>query len=403
MEKKLKKVPTNLFHHVKQVYSKWLEFEADNHLAINYIFAIIFANRWPVSPLWGYLIGPPGGTKTEILRTLQTDEFLSVSTLNPASLVSGYRDERANFEDPSLLPLLNNRVLIIKDFTSILSMYRDKREEVLAQLREAYDGALSKAFGNIGLKSYESKFGILAAVTPILDRHSGVIQQLGERFICFRMQEKERMKAIYKAVSNLPQLVKMRAELSNAAQQLLSLPIPKLDKMSFDKDTCSRLVYAAEFVSLARTQVLRSGIKRVISHIPEPELGTRLVQQFQALCMGHAAINQRTTFAEEDFELIRKVARDTIPTKIELFIEFLWRNYHRKRKKWPNNPGAWWTEIKELSEISGISFETVKEILEDFRLLKIVVRQGVGKYVWKLSRRMRTTIRLSGIYERKEK
>jgi len=398
-KKIIKKVrQSKLFLKTKETYEKWLEFEGENHLAINYVFAIVFANRWPTIPLWGYVIGPPGGTKTEILRSLQTDEFVPISTLNPASLVSGYRDERNNYEDPSLLPKLDGKILVIKDFTSILSMYREKREEVIAQLREAYDGSLSKGFGNIGLSRYESRFGILSAVTPVIDRHTVVSQQLGERFVCFRMREEERMSAIAKAVSNIPHITRMRKELSRAATRLLKVDVPDIGDMRISEEFISQLIYLAEFVSLARTQVTRSGVKRVITHIPEPELGTRLVQQFQGVCFGHAAANGRSFVTGEDINLIKKIAKDTLPSKNQLLLKTVFEGFLGKKRTYPNNKSSWWMETREISEVSDISFETVKETMEDFRLLKMMLRRGAGKFYWKITARMLKTIRKSGVY-----
>ena len=46
--------------------------------------------------------------------------------------------------DPSLLARLHDGYVLLKDFTSVLSMRHESRQVVLAQLREVYDGRFVK-------------------------------------------------------------------------------------------------------------------------------------------------------------------------------------------------------------------------------------------------------------------
>ena len=65
-----------------------------------------------------------------------------LSELTENTLLSGL-DEKGKPE-PSLLMKLKDEVLIFKDFTTILSMPRDRLRAILAQLREIYDGHISE-------------------------------------------------------------------------------------------------------------------------------------------------------------------------------------------------------------------------------------------------------------------
>ena len=90
--------------------------------------------------------------------------------------------------DHSLLPKLDGKVLVIKDFTALLNMPREARQQILGDLRDAYDGNAAKAFGtHVETRRYTSKFGIMAAVTGAIDKHAAVMQQLGERFLKLRL------------------------------------------------------------------------------------------------------------------------------------------------------------------------------------------------------------------------
>jgi len=43
-------------------------------------------------------------------------------------------------------------MLLFKDFTTVLEKQKDERREIIAQLREIYDGFYSKKFGTIDEK-----------------------------------------------------------------------------------------------------------------------------------------------------------------------------------------------------------------------------------------------------------
>ena len=74
------------------------------------------------------------------------------------------------------------RYFLAKDFTTVLSMRRDRRGMILSQLREIHDGSFRRDFGTGETKIWQGRVTIIAAVTPILDRHYSMFSVLGERF-----------------------------------------------------------------------------------------------------------------------------------------------------------------------------------------------------------------------------
>ena len=89
-------------------------------------------------------------------------------------------------ENPSLLHRLTNEVLVLKDLTTVLEMYQEERQAILAQLREIYDGRFDKAWGTGKELHWQGRLGFLAGVTPIIDSYHSVLSVLGERFVLFR-------------------------------------------------------------------------------------------------------------------------------------------------------------------------------------------------------------------------
>ena len=82
-------------------------------------------------------------------------------------------------------------LLVVKDFGSILSMYRDARAATLAALREIYDGHWTRIVGSDGgrVLHWEGQVGLVGAVTPALDSYHSVMAALGERFLLVRLLE----------------------------------------------------------------------------------------------------------------------------------------------------------------------------------------------------------------------
>jgi hypothetical protein len=81
-------------------------------------------------------------------------------------------------------------ILVMKDFGSILSMRPDAKAEVLAALREVYDGAWTRHLGTEGGRTlhWEGKVGLIFGSTGVIDAHHSVISGMGDRFLLNRMK-----------------------------------------------------------------------------------------------------------------------------------------------------------------------------------------------------------------------
>ena len=129
---------------VKNTAARWLYLEDDRFIEVG--LASIIAHRFGGDPVWLFLIAPSGSAKTEFLRALTGDRVHHLSGLTPNTLVSGLN--QPGKKDPSLLPVIDGKVLIIKDFTAILSENRKVCSQIFGQLRDIYDGSTAKAFGS---------------------------------------------------------------------------------------------------------------------------------------------------------------------------------------------------------------------------------------------------------------
>lgn len=268
MKKTKRSSNTRALKKARAVFAKWLQL--DDSTVLDVIAGVIQAHRIPGDPVWMFLVGAPGGAKTEILRAFSGHELVfPLSKFSPKTLVSGFVRE----EDPSLLPKLDGRVLVVKDFTTVLQMQREARAEIFSTLRDAYDGEVAQSFGTGETKRYSSRFGLIAAVTPAIDDYDALHAQLGERFLKFRVHTVDRLSATHRALQNAGHEEQMRDELQKAARILLVArkPCEAPDWMQ------EALVNLAEWLAVCRSVVQRDR-DSAVKYMPQAEVGTRLVK-----------------------------------------------------------------------------------------------------------------------------
>lgn len=291
---------------------EYLHFPPEDLDAIDFIFAVFVSNRMPGDPLWGMLVDASGGGKTEPIRSLRgKPDAYFMGKLTEKSLKSGYRDPKHPEKDPSLLPQLAGKVLIIKDFSPILSMRRESRNTIIGDLRDAYDGFTDDGFGNLGKVSYESRFSLLAGSTLAIERFSGVEQELGERFVKFRARGKDNRSKIRRAIGNTGLDDGWRKKIDAAVSEFLASLTPEFPR-EIPGELLEPLAIVADFTATARSCVPRDR-NHTLAYIPRPEVGTRLGKELAKLLLSLAWIRGKTQPDFEDFATVCRVAEDCLP------------------------------------------------------------------------------------------
>lgn len=170
------------FSEVVSIYKEHLYMTVEMEDALKVVFAVAYSNQLEGDPLWIHIAGPPGSGKTELLMSLSQCSTCEIrSTVTPHSLVSGF--QLPGGKDPSLIPNLIGKTFILKDFTEVLQMPRNSKDEVYSILRGAYDGEVSKPFGNGLYRQYKGYFSMITGVTQAIFAESGT--SLGERFLIY--------------------------------------------------------------------------------------------------------------------------------------------------------------------------------------------------------------------------
>ena len=386
--------PKSKLDHVKvyEAYKKWMHLPSDEVLRV--MFGAIFANKLQGDPIWLFLVAPPGGSKSELLSSMSASPLVeSTTALTPHSLVSGAA--LFNGQDPSLLPKLNGRVLVIKDFTTILSMHYTSRDEIFGVLRDAYDGVTTKTFGTGLKRTYVSHFGIIAGVTPKIEEFGVVHQSLGERFLKYRINTGQKTLSeadrIRRALANINHEKEMKTDLGAVACDVLCHPLPKVIP-PIPHEIGEYIVSLAQTCATMRGVVDREKYSGMVTYKPATEVGTRLAKQLAKLGMGMAIYQGKKMVDLDIYRVIRKVALNTAPDRVEEIIKQVWKR--------TADPKAT-LKTGEISFITRLPVTTCFRVLQDLELLQVMDRIGQGnKFEWRLNKTILKLIKEGRVYER---
>ncbi len=339
---------------LEAVFKKYFALEDITPLKV--ILATIVANQADGDPVWLLIVGPPSSLKSEFIQSLRGLVCIyPVSLLTPRTFASGDKTTK----DSSLLERLPDKtILTLKDFGSVLTMRRDDRAEVLASLREIYDGSYSKDFGNGKRVTWDGKLGLIAGCTGIIDRYHSVNQILGERFLLYRLEGNNRASVARKALQNAGREKHIRQNISAAIQGFVKTVTP-IPTWLLGREYTEKLISLADFVARARTGVLRDGYSREVEYIPQWEGPARLVKQLNRLAYGLSCLTGESSLGPNNYEIIFSVAENSIPRDRREILHSLL------------NKDAM-TTAEEVSRETGIPQAVVYRTLQDLAALRVV-------------------------------
>lgn len=294
------------------VFLQWLGAEYDL-AALRAVLAAAAVEQLTGDPVWLLLVSGSGNAKTETVQALAGAGAMVTSTIasEGALLSATSARERTKHATGGLLRVLGERgVLVVKDVTSILSMNRELRGQVLAALREVYDGRWSRNVGTDGGRTLEwtGRLVLVGAVTTAYDAAHGVIAAMGDRFVLLRTDSGHgRHAAGRQALANVGHEETMRAELAAAVGAVLA----EVDEgaATLAGEVMETLLQLADVVTLARTAVERDQ-RGDPMEAHAPEAPTRFAKMLGQLVRGALAVGM----AEDDaLQLAARAAGDSVP------------------------------------------------------------------------------------------
>jgi hypothetical protein len=353
------------------VFRTYMHLPAPGPLLVS--LATVVANRAVGDPLWVLLVGGPSTGKTEPVRSLEKESDCHlVGHITEAGLLSATpKRERGPDAKGGLLREVGEfGILLVKDFTSILSMQRDSRASLLAALRETYDGSWTRSVGTDGGRTltWTGKLGMLGCVTGAIDSAHGVMGLMGERFVLFRMPEASAADQARAAIRRSNNTASMRFALSAAVAAVLARA--KFPARGITDDEESWLVALAQLVVRARSSVERDSYSREIVLVPEAEAPARLVLALRQLLFGLEAIAVEPADARR---IVNKAGLDSMPVIRRQMLELL--------------AGGSVTKADASTKL-GYPPTTCNRVLEDLNAHGLIVRTGDGSgkaLIWEMA------------------
>lgn len=294
-------------------FRRWLGEEYDID-ALDATLAAAAALKLDGDPLWLQLISGSGNAKTETVQALSGAGAIVTSTISSIGALLSATSTKEKTKDATgglLRRIGTTGVLVLKDMTSILSMQRDARAEVLAALREVYDGKWERNTGTDGGKTltWQGRIVVVAAVTTAWDAAHGIISAMGDRFVLLRLDSTTgRLEAGRRAISNTGHEEEMRQHLADAVAVALGAVDPAA-AVQLTTDETEAILRAANIVTLCRTAV-DFDFQGKVQFAHAPEMPTRFAKQLTQVVRGACAIGLPRAHA---VRLAIRCARDSMP------------------------------------------------------------------------------------------
>ena len=292
-----------------KIFREWLLL--DNDTPVLAMLGAVAANKLSGDAIWLGIIAPPSSAKTEMLITLVNIPHTEmVGTLSVAGLLSGTprRQVTAGAKGGLLQKIGPFGFLVLKDFGSILSMRSELKAELLAALREVYDGKWTRVIGADGGRTlqWSGKIGLLFGCTRVYDSYYGVISELGDRFLLCRMEPDK--KQFLHAMKHANRATQMRARLVEAVTNLFAAPLP------LPRDISDREIHwLNDILQIAvrlRGAVKRDYRTRELEDIYGAEGTARFGKALERMLAGLGCLGVERSKARK---VIRAIAFDSVP------------------------------------------------------------------------------------------
>lgn len=278
-------------------------------------------------PVWLMLVGNPSSNKTtlvDLFKDLDDVYRLDTMTANPFS--SGQRE----VEKPQdLLPLLNMKCFIVKEYATILGRSDELVKQLLSDLVAIYDGEYAKHSPTRGTKTYCSYFSHIGCVTPMaIQSRDRYMEMVGARFLYLRipsLTEEVRQESLDQLwTAGLRSKAEVSALVATFCRDLKER-VPLYSEVKFSRAAKKGINSLATLISRARGIIItertsfqsEDGKEQVHyeatdSQIEEP---FRAFKQIKKLTACLALVNGREEVTEEELQIARTIALSSMAVR----------------------------------------------------------------------------------------
>lgn len=356
---------------VKQIYKDVFYLEED--LILDIIIATTIATKLKGDPIWLLIVGSSSSGKSELVNSIGKVPFVyPVSSLTENTFLSNMR--LSDGKEASLLHQIGSSGMItMKDYTSILAMRPEKREIIVSQMREIYDGTLTKKSGNGKSEEWKGKINWLGAATDSVYLKEAESAGMGRRTINYIMPQQDRIATTRRALQNNSDIAEKRERIQVAFAEYIMDHVQNIpsELPTLTEEFSEQLIEIADFITLIRTPTSRD-YKNNLILVPSPEAPMRAFQMFQTLTRILVYIHDGQNMNQIK-KIIRKLAFDSIPKQTRLVLDLL----------------AQYSKLTAKGAAQKLRYptETVRIWLEDINALGVCEREsagGPGPDIWVL-------------------
>lgn len=294
------------------------------------MMAFMIARKLPTEPPFLFIVSAASGGKTKLLQLFKgIDGYTEMGDLTTNTFLSG--STRTDKEVSLLHTLKSTSFLVFKDWTTILSKYKDQMAVLMGQLREIYDGSFNKRTGQGDNLQWSGKVSLIAGVTTAMYVHAADMADMGERMIFYHMEQPNNLK-----LGNWMMDIKrrkrdekqMEADLQAriaAFESTRKIPTNTQGLPDFDEQTEKELVEIAYLATGARSAIAREQYdrnKRMNMAHDREQIG-RFLKQLRVVAYGLCLINDEAVLTPQDKTILYRIGLDSIPLQRKWVLDAL--------------------------------------------------------------------------------
>ena len=222
-------------------------------------------------------------------------------------------------------------------------------------------------------RSYDSKFGIIAGVTPAIELYIQGNTAFGERFLGYKIpvssSHKERLKYLSRAMSNVNKESSMRENLREFGKKILAYNYTK-NSVSIPEALKNKMMILAEWTATMRGTVARDTYSKEIIASPFIELATRLVKQYTKFIIGVSLFRGKRAATRAEYGIIRDIAVSSVANDLNVITKYLYDTGKNK-----------WLDYKQVLEKTELPSENLRRKIENLIMLKVIHKRKSGMNV----------------------
>lgn len=407
-----KPIERTTFDELCDDYSKVYHMTQNIRDTLSIMLAVILSTESEsINHLWLRVIGPPGSLKSTLAEAVSCAR----EWVNPKSVItgfhSGFLDPSGNGESASLIPVFNNKTVVMKDADTLSNS--PVRDQILRELRDLYDGTSRSAYRNKTGDEFENiRMSFILCGTDELRSLNRTF--LGERFLDCEIVNRGEDTSLYlkRAINNTYE--SLLAGFSPANSQEASangnpletspdfikavtygfIKFLKENYKSFrpphmDEKTKEHLEGMGQLVARIRARLKDD---KDANYKPRTEFGTRLGSQFTKLAFFVALVLQRDHIDEEVIRIVLKVVRDTCVSFQYDIVEQIALSMNAAAIS--QNPLGGGVELNRIVSTIASTETTVRRMMSAMLEFKVLQRRAVAnnsgqrgrdRHVWELT------------------